>query len=44
MDFAAAGAGKGKRGEDIAILQHHRCTLCLSCLASSADLPDAHAA
>ena len=27
MDFAATDASKGKRGKDIAILQHHNCTL-----------------
>src|SRR3546814_506834 len=32
MDFAATGAGKGKRGKDIAIFQHHNCAPCLSCL------------
>lgn len=36
MDFAATGAGKGKRGKDIAILQHHNCTPCLNCLALKA--------
>jgi hypothetical protein len=36
MDFAATGAGKGKRGEDIAILKHHNCTPCLKCLALKA--------
>jgi hypothetical protein len=36
MDFAATGASKGKRGEDIVILQHHNRAPCVKCLALTA--------
>jgi hypothetical protein len=36
MDFAATDAGKGKRGKDIAILQHHNCNPCLNGLTLKA--------